>query len=789
MNLVTGTYTGTGTNDTQRIALSFRPDTLIIGGDTTQEVFVRKRTSWHGRTQSLYDNASEYAIGPYHGQPWQPFRGLGFSVTGNANLSGTVYHYLAIEDSNGEAHKSTSWIGNATAARLVAFLDSTPAVGLVKRDSAQPGQWRVSGAASAVASTFQGGTNAHLALASTGFTLSNSSTVNENDNTSLGEACEGIAFYEGDGFELVTWTGDGDSDHAQALGVSNAIAAIVLDLTNNVDAATDYHVFVTDTMDAGDAKPLAPLANTTGVVTSLSGSTLTFAGTNFNESGRTYAALVFRSVTSTYVQNQPALSGASNAIQPARGSGHVELANTTLSGACTLEWYGQPRFTETYASTQPWPLIPLFLMGNGPRNGTLASNAGTYNGGLFLYSTDPNSNGWQGLAARWVHTHYMSDDKDENSINYYSLNSGVTFRSGDDTHFMLTHDGSGKWRMYLDSKLIKEFNLNIDQATYGNRTNGGSGNDLETTLGAVLNTTYGDQSDTLHYRAAYWTTALTDAQVESRYRNSTAGEAYVGTAPTADYDFRATGAASGATGTSTSVVSRTRALLDSEMTQRWVTAAGQTGGTGTQTFTSVIPSAGRYLVAVAAWSTDVTALTISGVSATEIGTAEATAGNSITWWWADVTAAGNVVATLNNATPAACGLAVWDMDGLTPDDAVQEGFNNAGPTAVPVTLTTATAGMRLFACGLKVGTPRSAPQFIRGDLQTDGRANIGSTSAVVGGSGFATGSDQTAIAYFGGDGTTVGLVSVIGLTAIPATPSAVQTAIRSSVLSAIKSMF
>lgn len=764
MNVVTGTYTGDG--GLSRLSLDFVPSLVIVWGDTTEEVLWRNPTCWHGRTQSLYDNNSVHAIGPYYGNPWQPLRGLGFSVVGIANTSGVTYHYIAAEDINIE---STSFIGNALAARALDFTSGTPAVGFVKRDSTQTGQWRVSGSASAVASTYQGGTNAHVALTATGFTLSADNSVNQNNNAKLGEGIEAVAFFEGEGFELVTWTGSGTTGLVQALGVSDAKAAILLDLTNDAVAATDYHCIISDTMDAGDTKPLAPLAHQTGVVASLTGTTITFSGANFNETGRTYAALVFREVSSAYSTVQPTLSGAGSSIVPTLGSGHVALADTTLSGACSLEWYGRPRFTETLPpTTTTGPLVPLMLLGNGTSLGTIA-DAGTYNGGLFLDSFDRDSNRWAGQTIRFVQTDYMSRYNAENSFNYHSINTGITVRSGDDLHLMLTHNGSGLWRLYQSGKLVKEHNVNLDQATYGNRTNGGSGSSLATTLGALLNSTYSNQSDTAHYRASIWTSALTDAQVLSRANNAISGSAYSGTAPSVEYDFRTNGSASGATGTATDVVARSLNVADSALATRFKGSSANLAGNATQTFTGAIPSAGKWLVSAVAWTNGITSVTASGVAATPLG-ADERFSTSLTsqFFYVETTAAGNVVATLANATPAAAMCAVWDASGLDPDTHASVSVDTQS-RGTPVTLSDVSAGWNCFAIGLKAGGIRIDPLYMGGDLLTDQSQFVGSTSGMSIGSITSPGGNITASPYYG-DASNAG--SITHLIAIaPLTPS------------------
>lgn len=755
-NIATGTYTGSGATLSQRIDLSFQPDLVIVAGGS-RAIMWRNRTSWHGRTQHFSGASSLYALGPHRGQIWQPFTGDGFSVTGNANDSAATYYYVAIADEDGEMLQEMSWIGNAQNGRSLSWTDAAPDAVWVKRDSSSASQWRWAGGAAAVDGDYQGGTNASIAsINSDGITVSNAASVNQNDNASLGEGTEGVAWFAGDCFEVVTYTGNATSDRLIATSFEPA-AAILIDATNNVSGDTDRHALVTADMATGAVKPFDTTAVQTSVIGGLEAGGVRLTSGDYNVSGRSYAVLVLKSSTASQSHPAPELNGKRKAVALARGSGRINLADNTLSGASTIEYYGRPRYTEHN------DFVPLLLLGNGSATGTKASNAGEFNGGLFLYSVDPNTNGWLGSVIRWVHTDYLSRDKDESSINYYSLNSGIAVRSGMDIHLLLTHDGSGHWRLYLNGRPVKDYHIDLDQATYGNRRNGGDGSELDTVVNALLDdASYSDRLDPRVYRAAWWTSELTQAQALARYQEAAGLGAYTGPDPLASYDWTATGAADGATVTGGTVVARDSNEPDYESC-RHVGLEVNTGGTTTQTFTDAIPAAGRYLIGVTGWATDITSVTAAGQSATEISGSQSTSTITASFWLVDAESDGDVVVVLPT-TPAACAIHVWDATGLEAAGAVAatDGANTSVDSAT-INLSGVPRGYRVFCWSTKAAGTQTGVGSVRNDMDLDAWANVGSTSRAVAASSVATGSDTTQALVTWHGGSTSWVVSMVGL--------------------------
>lgn len=545
--IATGSYTGDGELDTP-VALDFEPDFVMVWADS-EYPWWRNHTCWHGRSQRFSEFGSQYAIGPYSGEYYEPFKGDGFSVRASANVSGKTYHYLAIRDNGIGLMQSTSFIGSATAGRSIVWTDATPDAVFLKRDSDRPSIWRWAGLSDTLLGSNQGGvqTNRITAIGSTGVTVGDSVDANENNNAGRGEGIEAIGFFERSGcFELARWTGDGTSDRLIATSFEPA-AVIIFDEVNDVDAATLKHGIVTAAMGA-NVKHFDNSALSTGLVTGLvSGGIQLDEG--YNVSARGYAALVFKSSTGAQVAQSVSLTGRTKAVALDGSTSSIALANEPhLSGACALEWYGRPR---GYGTT------PLLMLGEGDA-GTLATSAGEYNGGLFLHSTDPDGHGWAGNVLRWIQHDYYSPDRSENSINYYNLNGGLVIPEGRDLHVVVTHDGAGHWRVYVDGKRVKDFNLDLDQATYGNRSNGGAGVAAGAAIGAYLDDSaaVAGRAPMLVYSAAIWSAALSDADCKARYQAAIGAASYAGASPTKEYDFTGDGTATDATQTATTVVDR-----------------------------------------------------------------------------------------------------------------------------------------------------------------------------------------------------------------------------------------
>ncbi len=551
--IVTGTYIGTGIALTQSISLPFEPEFVAVCA-TSEYIWWKNDTSWHGRSQRLSAQNSAYIIGNLDGQIYEIMNGKGFTVTSSGNTVGKTYYYIAIRDNDSGTMETTSWIGNATDNRVLSWTNRTPNIVFVKRDSARASVWRWTGASASLLAGYQEGTNQYIkSLNSVGITLSADIYVNENNNVALGEGIEGLAFFDNDYIDVIPYTGNGASDRTITTSFTPT-AVFILDAVNDVSGNTRKCGFVTKEMGS-NVKYFDDSAVESGIVTGMVTNGFQL-DEGYNVSGRSYVLFALKESISSS-KHQTVIVRNSGGVEFAENTGHIDLANTpALSGDCTIEWFGR---TDYGADAGEQFLI---MLGQGGA-GTQATSAGEYNGGIFLSSVDPDSNGWQGKVIRVVHSDYFSRSRTENSINYYNLNTGVIVNDGDIIHIVAKHDGNGHWKVYKNGKKIKDYNVNLDQATYGNRTNGGTGNAKPGVLNGwieddgTFTTTTALISPGEVYLVRIWDSEISDDDAKKLWESARDDLPWTGLSADKEYDFRTNGSATDATGTNTSIISRT----------------------------------------------------------------------------------------------------------------------------------------------------------------------------------------------------------------------------------------
>lgn len=505
-----GTYTGTGAP--RDIDLPFVPDVVFVWA-VTQPLAWRSNLSWHGRTQFFHSLASAYRLrSSTEDLPWLLFSRTKFGVDTTYSVSARTYSYLAIRSNNADTLQELSIVGNALSNRQVNFTSRLSKLIFGKRDSPRASVWATETGANARGDAADGPLVAGIGINAAGMLLSNSIFVNENSNVALGEAIEYMSFVEKDGFRVVRHVGTGGTTTITGLGSV---------------------VFVIDASSAAGTgpKPQAVRVGGTSVcfdgtapveAITLSGGVLSLPMT-YNTLSSEYVVVSFNENSAT----ENAVSAMPQAATVGQSAGAIQLSTgITLSGAQSWEYYGR---NLGYAGQGNF--LPLLMMGNGVDGGTTG-----FNGGCYLFETDPDANGWQGGVLRIIHSQYLARLRaaPHDSINYYNLNTGITLPAQGPLHIVATHNGTGLWRVFINGKLVKEYNLDLNQPTYGNRVNGGSG----TSLPVYANGTATSGVKNEMYRAQIWNTALSDAEAKSLFNNARTGAAWAGTAPLNAWDFR-----------------------------------------------------------------------------------------------------------------------------------------------------------------------------------------------------------------------------------------------------------
>lgn len=520
LRTATGTFTGTGAK--QEIALPFVPDLVYVWA-ADQAPYWKNRTAWHGRSQRLDATPSAHIIGPNATDPvWLPFFEAKFSVEASYSVSAKVYRYAAIRVNGGDAVEETSIIGNALSGRLLDFTTRRSALVMGKRDSARSSVWATDGATdNPTGAITEGPISGAIAIRDAGVTLSNSVWVNENTPPALGEGIEYLSFINGEGVKVERITGNGAGSRVLT---GHGKVAFVLDATRTSAGGAVVPQIVIDGQNGDGFNGTAPAAPV-----SLSSGSLTLP-TSYNASGVDYIVLSLDDAGAAIVPEP---------VEPVTAKvgktyGLATLSNTiSVSGACSYEYYGKPGGTDHVIWSSP-----LLMFGQAADQGA----AGSMNGGIYLWATDPDNNGWRGAVLRVMHTSYLARDRtgSNNTINTYNMNTGVMIRQGDPIHVVVTHNGSGKWRVYLNGKLIKEFNIDLNQAAYGNRVNGGGGVARPVYVNSAnINGTIINRIGEI-YRVRVWNSELTDAEATAVFPNSRDNTTWSGTAAASEWDFRTT---------------------------------------------------------------------------------------------------------------------------------------------------------------------------------------------------------------------------------------------------------
>jgi len=515
-----GTFTGTGVKRDVSLPFVIPPDAFVFVWAADQALVWRHRTSWHGRSQQFNAVASSYVIGPSIATlRMEPVSESKFSVEAGYSVNAKTYYYLVFAANGSNIVETSSIVGNAIDPRTYDFTSRRPKLVMAKRDSTRSSVWAVDGGANPFRADIVGTTNAAvgtIAITATGVTLSSSVWVNENNNVALGEGIEYLSLIDGGGVSTSLRTGTGGATTVSGIGK----AALVFDTTRESGTGWEKPQIVIDGQSGQCFDGVAP-----GSAISLAAGVLTLPAV-YNAAAITYA-IISLDGTETAVPdvNAEPLSGFAGKIL-----GHAKLADSVaMSGACSYEYWGRPQ------SEVSSFYMPLLMFGNGA---DLATDG--MNGGIYIASVDPDVNGWRAGVLRVIHSKYLAIARSapHASINYYNLNTGAIIPFGEAIHVVVTHGGTGHWRVWLNGRLIKDYKVDLNQATYGNRTNGGEG------IADIVSVNSHDAAGTLTrrtgevFRVQQWSSKLTDAQAASLFSNAKNGTAFSGAAPANAWDFR-----------------------------------------------------------------------------------------------------------------------------------------------------------------------------------------------------------------------------------------------------------
>ena len=546
LRVQTGSYLGTGNRID--VPLGFEPDLVFVWADTTTQPLVWKADlPWHGRSQRLDAGDSAYHLCRFGGERFENFKGNGFGALPTYSVSGRTYHFAAIRYNGSKAVSHTSIIGNAVTRDLL-YTDWLPDLTLIKRDSPQPAVLTLTGKVPEQTTTAAGALAGAVEHILGGVRLSGANQVNQNTPPGLGEGIEHMAFRASNAVSILEYTGDGAASRSLGIAADFALIVPVAQATPTVAAIP------------GAARGVSGESVSGFVV----GSDLTVPGTH-NATGTVYRVLALRDTAQALRDTSVPIPTVCGIV----GEGSAKLSDSfSLSGPCTLEFWGRPRGV---IGTK-W-FMPLLMAGNA------ADPGAGYSAGIYGYAADPDSHGWSGASLRWIQHNRLARERVSPyaSINRYNLNSGIVQAVGDPVHMVLVHHGAGLWRLFINGKLAKEHNrsMALETGTLPGVQDGGDGVARPLYLfSAMLGSTEGFIPGEV-YRVQAWQTGLSDDHAKALYKE-VRGEGVSIPAARDTWDFR-TAVPPGVTGVVAGVPGQEIVYTPPTIGTDWTTPAWKPG--------------------------------------------------------------------------------------------------------------------------------------------------------------------------------------------------------------------
>lgn len=432
-----GTYVSDGSRQT--IPLGFRAKKIYIKGDTSENIAQRSDTIWCARTNTLAAGDS-FLDGVAFVQ-----NSVIIGAANEINTSGVRYYWCAIGDDGSSDFDIQSWLGNGQAGNQISLsVQNSPIFAEIKRDSSAAAVMKFADAPSALA-TGVAVDECFSAISSGAVTLNNVVNVNEYDSAGgLGEGIDGFFVFNSGNASTVTWA-SGTSGQFIDCGCDPLAAIIVRTDTTGVPA----HFVTRDMPNSAPVTNSGIAANTATLVPGgiLLGSAATLRTGTFH-------AVVFGRKETNAQARPPAIivRERKGVYLPGRGTAAqidcgVSDATLRINGAISIEWYGV-LWADQYSSNIGGHLIQR---GVGP-----AATVGAYSWGLAAVHVQDFS--WSGPQLSAITTNQWNEVA---PLDAAVWRTGIIMPWGKPSHIVATHDGSGKWRMYLNGKMVKQRNINL----------------------------------------------------------------------------------------------------------------------------------------------------------------------------------------------------------------------------------------------------------------------------------------------------------------------------------------
>lgn len=494
-------YVGDGLN--KNLDFGFRPDLVLIKGEGkpaiifTAEQWLSNVQSFGHTTYSGSDAASGAPSINDNGVALCYFAGAGAAARDSYNQSGVTYHAVGIRDNGANFLRSlayngyTTGVGSGSAAVAMDALNGeSPKWVHIKRDATGAGHegvWisddgyvkKETAAAvnTALATYIAGGT----------LNLGTDASVNENDGGVVGEGHNVFALLSNPAcWSELTYVGGGSA----SLTFPKKLALAII-----LPVVAEEMCFVTPTMSGGASGGATSLIS--GI--RISGGVLTVSGATANTAGATYRVIgIYAGSAREIVTKWPDALG----VLMQTGAGRIVCgtdASLQITGAHSLEWVG--------AIAEENGEQFIFGRMNG---GRATPSAGTYNFALS-HTRDPDA-GIEICTSDQFSSEVASASKQKR------WRTGIVLRPFELAHILYTHDGTDKWCLYINGKLVKWRRLAM--SIFG--INGVTGTAGLTTVfgGRLASATYFANTATLHRFARIYNRVLTTAEAKQMFRRN-----------------------------------------------------------------------------------------------------------------------------------------------------------------------------------------------------------------------------------------------------------------------------
>lgn len=496
-------YVGDGLN--KNLDFGFEPDAVLVKGDGKAAVFFT-REQWLSNVQSFghttysgSDSASSAPSINKDGVALCYFAGAGAAARDSYNRDGVAYHAVAIRDNGANFLRSlayngytTSVGGGSVAVTMDALDGDAPKWVHIKRDATGAGHegvWISDDGYVKKESAAAVNTALATYVAGGALNLSTDAAVNENDGGIVGEGHNVFALIENaDCWGQSSYVGGAGA----TLSFSRKIALAII-----LPVAAEEMVFSTATMGKGATGGATALFD--GISLSSNRLTIAASATSANTAGVTYRVIaIYAGAAREKRDKWPTAHG----VLLQNGAGRIVCgtdASLQITGAHSLEWVG--------AIADENGEQFLFGRMNGGRS---TPSAGTYNFALS-HTRDPD-------AGIEICTSDQYSAEAASASKQKRWRTGVVLTPFELYHIVYTHDGTDKWCLYINGKLVKWRRLAMSIFSMNGIT-GTAG--LTTAFGGRLSGgSYYANTATVHKFARIYNRVLTAAEVKQMYRRN-----------------------------------------------------------------------------------------------------------------------------------------------------------------------------------------------------------------------------------------------------------------------------